>query len=388
MPRKNHGKRIGLLIETSTSFGRGLLRGISNFAREAGNWNLLLEPTGFDGSLRYLDRWALDGMLVRVHTREFADRVLDSGIPAIDLGYVIPDLFPWSIANDHAAIGRLAGEHLSERGYRNFAFCGWGPVNPWTAEWEKLRLKAFREAVSKWPGRVAVYTWPKTPDWHVCQDHLAEWIETLPRPLGLFACNDHRAREVVSALEGSSLRIPDDVALLGVDNDPMLDEIISPSISSVAPDFVTFGYRGAEMLERLMRGRLSKKTRIRIPPLGVVERESTDALATSDPAVLAAAAFIREHLEEIIQVDDLAGHTGVSRRSLEKKFRSEIGRSPAAEIQRLRLNRACDRLTYTDEVVKKIAMESGFQNIESFHRAFKKRFGQTPGSYRLEHGRR
>ncbi len=299
MPRKKIKRRIGLLIETSTSFGRGLLRGISNFSREAGDWNLLLEPTGFDGSLRYLDHWALDGMLVRVHTREFADRVLDSGIPAIDLGYVIPDLFPWSIANDHSAIGRLAGEHLSERGYRHFAFCGIWPANPWSKPIEKLRLEAFREAVAdRAAEEPAVYQWPKQlDDWHFCQDHLARWIESLPRPLALFAYADIRAREIVSALEHWRLRIPDDVALLGVDNDPMLDEIITPSISSVAPDFVTFGYRGAEMLDRLMRGRLSKKTRIRIPPLGVVERESTDALATSDPAVLAAAAFIRAHLD-------------------------------------------------------------------------------------------
>ena len=380
-------KRIGLLIETSTSFGRGLLRGISEYTRKNGDWALLLEPTGFDDSFRNLDRWALDGMLVRVHKRDLVDLVIDSGIPVIDLGYVIPDLFPWSIANDHLAIGQLAGEHLGSRGYRNFAFCGWGPANPWTAEWEKLRLAGFREAVSEWSTEVAVYQWPETADWHTCQNHLATWIESLPTPLGLFACNDHRAREVVSALEGSSRRIPEEVALLGVDNDLLLDEVIVPSLSSIAPDFVTFGYRGAEMLDRLMQGKLNRQTRIRIPPLGVVARESTDVLATSDTAIVAATAFIRAHLGDLIAVDDVARHTGISRRSLEKKFRAELQRTPSAEIRRLRLNRARDMLTFSDDAVKQIAGECGFHHLESFHRAFKERFGLTPGQYRREYRR-
>src|SRR5262249_7542138 len=186
--RRQQTKKIAILIETSTAYGRGLLRGIARSARERQPWTLYLKPSGQDGALAHLKSWNVDGLLVRVHDRRLADQVLDANLPAVDLGYVIPDLFPWRISNHQQQVGQLAADHLLARGLRHFAFCGWGPAHPAARVWENDRLYSFRQVIEARGFQVDAYQWPARKQdrgWSAAGKHLATWLSALPKPVGV-----------------------------------------------------------------------------------------------------------------------------------------------------------------------------------------------------------
>ena len=382
VPVSNEKRRIALLIETSTSFGRGLLNGISRYSRLAGNWELFFEPSGADESFQLLKRWDPHGMLVRVHNRQMGNRVLRAKIPTVDLGYVIPDFFPWSLSNDQEAVGAVAGQHLLDRGFQHFAFCGWGPNDPSAAGWESKRLKSFQLAVEE---KVDVYPWPGRADdrqWKYEQEHLAKWLLGLPKPVGVFASNDMRASHVISAARQAKIRVPEEIGLIGVDNDEVLCEVLSPTLSSVALDLEGIGMRGAELLDGLLDGKDFEGKVIRVPPLGVVARQSTNVVATDDEIVILAVRLMRDRMGQGIDIADVVDGLPVSRKTLETRFRVALNRTPLAELNRLRIERARQLLWETDWPNKEIADECGFRYLEGFHAAFRRIEGRTPGEYR------
>ena len=321
-------------------------------------------------------------MLVRVHNRRMANRILRANIPTVDLGYVIPDLFPWSLSNHQEEVGRTAGEHLLGRGFVHFAFCGWGPKDPSAADWESRRLASFREAVGE---EVIAYSWPRQSgnrSWKREQKILADWLTDLPKPVGLFASNDMRASHILSAARLAHLRIPEDIGLIGVDNDEVLCEVTSPTLSSVALNLEGIGHRGAELLDGLLDGKDFQGKAIRVPPLGVFARQSTDVVATDDELVIRAVRIMRDHFSEGIDVTTVVGALPISRKSLEVRFRKALRRTPLAELTRLRIERARDLLRDTNWPIKRIADECGFRYLENFHAAFRRVDGRTPGEYR------
>ena len=381
----NSSRHVALLIETSTSYGRGLLRGIARFAKQNERWSVFLEPSGQDGSFVNLGRWDADGLLVRVHTRRLADRIRKTGLPAVDLGYVIPDLFPWSISNHQHRVGETAAEHLLSCGLKRFGFCGWGPAHPPAKRWEPLRLEAFTKIVRRHGYEVLSYAWPKAKkdhEWGRAQPHLADWLGSLPLPVGIMACDDLRSSHLLEAARRAGLRVPKDVAIIGVDNDEMLCELSTPTLSSVALNLERIGFEGASLLDKLMQGRPYPKRPIRIPPLGVVARQSTDVIATENELVANAVRFIRAEFGNAIDVASVLTHVGVCRRTLEVHFRNELGCSPFQELQRCRLAHARSLLLETDLPVRQVAARCGFEYVENFHAVFRREFSMTPTEFR------
>ncbi|HEX7899748.1 MAG TPA: substrate-binding domain-containing protein [Planctomycetota bacterium] len=346
-------RKVGLLIDTASSYGRGLLRGIARYARLRGPWTL-----GFDAR-------DVDGVLALVRTPALARRALAAKIPYVDLDFTLPRLAPWPVRNDERAVAATAAAHLAERGFRSFAFCGWNDGS-W---WESERLDAFRKAVE---GSVAVYG----------RGSLAAWLRSLPRPCGLFACNDLRGHQVLEAARTARVRIPEDVAVIGVDDDEVLCEMSVPPLSSVGLDTIRIGFEGAALLDRLMGGGRRPRKSILIPPRGAVTRQSSDILASADPAVVAAARFTRANVHRPLAVPDLARAAGVSRKTLETRFRAALGRTPRQEILRARLERVRDLLLRTDWPLKRVAAESGFTYPEHLHAVFRRHEGVTPAGYR------
>jgi LacI family transcriptional regulator len=389
MPRsRSSPPKVAVLIETSTAYGRGLLRGISRFANAEGKWALYLKPSGKDGALKNLKDWNVDGILVRVHHRHLADQVLGAGLPVVDLGYAIPDLFPWKISNDQTLVGQAAVEHLVDCGLRNFAFCGWGPAHPTADIWERVRMESARRLLHARGFGLSVYEWPRrTADraWGAAQKHLAAWLGSLPKPVGLIAANDERALEILDAAQGAGIAVPDEIALVGVDNDEVLCEAANPSLSSVALNLERIGYEGARLLDRLMKGRSYPRRPLLIPPVRVAVRASTDVVATVDEVVAAAVRFIRKNLHRAVNVDDVLGEVHVSRKTLELRFQRELQRSPYEEIQRRRMLRVKELLSQTDWSMKRIAAECGFRHVENLYSVFRREVGRTPGKFRTEH---
>lgn len=228
----------------------------------------------------------------------------------------------------------------------------------------------------EYPGNV-------TPRWDSQQNAaVGEWLRRLPKPVGVMACVDMRAFQVIGAAETAGVLVPEEVALLGANNDAIRCDLSYPPLSSVAPNAFESGYRAAELLDRMMQGENPGPVDLRIEPLGVVTRPSSDVLAIHDPNVAAALRHIREQACQGLTVAQLSHHAHASRSQLERKFRRYLGRSPQAEIRRVQTTKIKELLRETDFPLKKIAAIAGFEHVEYMCVAFKRTTGHAPGAYR------
>ncbi len=377
--------RVALLIETSNAYGRELLHGIRAYLREHRPWSISLVEAGRGAKPpQWLQDWKGDGVIARIETPAIARAVAATGLPAVDLSAarLLPSV-PW-LETDDRAIGQMAAAHLRERGFTHLAYCGEARFN-----WSRWREAAFTAAAAAAGQTVHVFPEPEpaaAPDWSAGLAALVRWIRRLPRPVGIFTGYDIRGVQVLEACRRLGVAVPDEVAVLGVDNDELLCDLADPPLSSVQPDTRRTGYEAAALLERLMSGEAVRPDGRLFPPLGVVTRRSTDVVAVEDPAVSAAVRFIREHACDGIGVGDVLRKVAVSRRVLEGRFRRLLGCSPHDQIQRVKLDRVKRMLLETDLPLSVIAERAGFAHVEYLSVAFKKQVGVPPSEYRA--GRR
>jgi LacI family transcriptional regulator len=378
-------REVALLIETSNGYARGLLNGIIAYIREHERWSVYLGEHGRgDDPPRWLRSWRGDGIIARIENDRIASAVVDSGLPTVDVSAarkVAP--LPW-VETDDRAIADSAARHLLERNFRQLAFCGDDRFN-----WSRWRCEHFQRAAREAGVACSVYkpTARARRDWDAMEDQIGRWLLSLPRPVGVMACYDIRARHVLDACRRVGLAVPDEVAVVGVDNDEFLCHLSDPPLSSIAPDTRRTGYEAAALLDRLMSGRERQRGQaIFVQPLGVVTRRSTDVFALGDPDVSGAVRFIREHACDGIAVKDLLAEVPLSRRVLEGRFRKLLGRTPHDEIARVRLERVVQLLRETQLPLAEVARRSGFRNAEYLGTAFRREFGTSPNAYRQRGG--
>ncbi len=387
---------VALLIETSRAYGRGLLEGIASYSRAHGPWAIYCpERSLADDVPRWLPGWRGHGIIARVETRSLAAAIQATGLPAVDLRGKLDLPFPLIETNDRL-VAHLAAEHLLERGFRHFAYCGFAGVN-----YSARRLKYFPTWLAERGFRCHIYPPPDAPapslddDRVVTQleqeahgllyeDQLAAWVASLPRPIGIMACNDIRGQQVLNACRAIGVQVPDEVAVVGVDNDQLLCELSDPPLSSVMPDTRRIGYEAAALLNRMMQGDPPPQGKIFIEPAGIIARQSTDVTAIDDPHVAQAVRFIRQHACHGITVEDVLDHVGISRAALDRRFTALLHRTPKAEILRVRLARIEDLLVHTDLTLPAIAELAGFKHVEYMCTVFKQKTGRTPGQHRRE----
>lgn len=375
--------RVALIVESSTPFGRQVLHGIARYVRSHQPWSIFLEQREF-GAMPpgWLLRRRWDGIISRPTDRRLADAFRRMRVPVVDLNSLHSDLRLPRIRSDNRAIGRLGAEHLLERGFRDFGFCGY------SVEWSALRREGFVGALdqprcscqvyeSAWRGR-------NMPEWDEEQDRIARWIQALPKPCGLLACNDPRGQQVMDACRRVDVAVPEAVAVVGVDNDEVLCELCDPPLSSIVPNPQRIGYEAASMLAALMAGGSPREPEILVEPIGVVTRQSSDVSAVEDPDIAAAMRYIRDHATEGCTVQDVLGHAAMGRSCLERRFRKYLGRSPQAEINLVRIKRIKQLLADTELSLNRIAELVGFEHPEYMSVVFKRETGQTPGQYRRE----
>jgi LacI family transcriptional regulator len=375
---------VALLIESSHGYGRALLQGIMQYLREHGPWSVYFQPRGLeDQPPDWLKVWRGDGILVRVEDRAMARAVYQTGLPAVNLRVPFPDLPLPVVGLNNPALGELAFRHLCDRGFKHFAFCG---IPRGRYSWMDERREFFEKSVRDAGGECHTFLGPKRREqplsWEEEQEQIAGWIRTLPKPVGLMAGNDDRGLEVLEACHRAGVLVPDEVAVIGVDNDEFLCNLSNPPMSSISPNAQRIGYAAAVLLSRLMAGARPPKKPLLLPPGSVIARQSTDVLATDDRDLAAAIRHIREHACEGLRLKEYFKASRLSRRELERRMRKLLGRSPKEEILRIQLDRAKELLTETVLPAAAIAQKCGFSQPRYFNQVFHGKVGLPPVAYR------
>jgi LacI family transcriptional regulator len=372
--------RVALDVETSLVYGRRILEGVSRYLRANRPWSIYLEQHELGSDLPgLLRRWTGDGIITRQATPESAKLLKRRRLAAVDLSDIHPHLGMLRICSADLAIGRLAAEHLLERGFQSFACAGFSGEN-----WSRRRSDGFIGEVGHAGYECSTYESPRAGlrVWKQDQKRLVEWLHELKKPVGVFATNDLRGQHVLDACARENVAVPEQMAVIGVDNDELLCGLCNPPLSSVIPNPERIGFEAAGWLDRMMRGESPAESLIEIPPQGISVRQSSDAFAVADPVVAAALRFIRERACDGASVQDVLDHLRVSRSWLERNFRKLLNRSPQAEIRNVQIKRCKELLRTTALSLEKIAALAGFEHPEYMSVVFKRETGDTPGHYR------
>jgi LacI family transcriptional regulator len=375
MPQKgNPARRIVAILERADMTWLGeVSRGISAFASAKAVWQLTFaQPT--DGLLISLQNRKPDGLILgpiqREHGMDAAAAVAGRCVGVVGWPRSANDGFA-TFDSDDQRVGELAARHFLQKGFREFAFVGDG------ATWSSARATGLERELRKAGHRSAQFQLPGA---------IAQ-LTTLSRPLAIFTCDDRCARAIAQICRTQRIDIPQEVAILGVGNDELECELCDPSLSSIAIPWRRIGYDAASTLDRIIDGQTPESSTFLVPPSGVIERQSTDTIALSDPHVAAALRFIREHAHARTTVADVVRKVPIGRRSLEKRFRAILKRTPLEEIRRVRIERAKQLLATTNLSIPEVAGRSGFGRSTWFSEAFHELVGSSPIEYRRRYHR-
>lgn len=379
---------VALLVETSRAYGRGLCRGIAAFAHAHGEWNFVLQERDLRGGIPdWMPNWRGDGILCRLFAPGFAELMANAPCPVVDIfGRIRHPEIPF-LDTDADAVAETAVRFFLNAAFDRFAFCGYPGL--WFSD---ERGNAFEERLQKLGFVPAVYHPPlvwKSQDVAARESmhpggspELELWIKSLPPRTAILACNDVRAQQLLAVAARVGRRVPDDLAVMGVDDDEVICELTNPRLTSIRPDTHGLGYTAAYWLHLLMQGSPLPKRSLSVPPLGITERASTDVIASNDPLFVEAARFIRSNVKSGIDAKAVVDQVGCSRSTLEGRFRSLLGRSIKDEITRVRIMRARILLRETRMTVEQIAAACGFATASHFSRVFKESENITPGRFR------
>ena len=359
-------------------YEHGIARGVVRYAKQQTDWRLYGYGWMFR-PLADLEYWEGDGIISRVESTADAERLSSLGLPIVD----VAGAYTWAgfheVNNDDYETGRRAACYLLSCGFKRFGFCGVRSTG-----WSDKRRQGFEDAVTGTAQSTAVFE-ETLPWWERLEnsEHLGDWLTGLSFPIGIFACNDTAGVKLTELCRKLAIPVPDGVAILGVDNEDILCELSLPSLSSIELDCYGIGLRAAGLLDEILSGEKWEEYRpILVPPKDLIERESTLVFATDDPVAKRAVQYIRSHATEGINVSDILKVVPASRRSLENRFKAEIGRTLHDEITRVRMNHAKGLLRSTDMIVATVAAESGFGTLQRFHSIFKKETDMTPAVFR------
>jgi LacI family transcriptional regulator len=371
-------RRVALLMDIRTAYDHGVARGILRFARECGTWRLFGQGWTL-AQIRDPRMWDGHGIITRVHQPGEVPALLARGVPVVDVCRSSPHPKIHSAANDDEATGRIAGEHFLAAGHRLFAYCG-APEGSWS----QRRCQGFASVVGLDQATITTFQRPRTW-WHRSgrvPAVLKQWVRRLERPIAILAGDDAIGVKLTQACGELGIKVPEEVAIVGVDNEEVLCEMANPPLSSIPCDTERMGYEAARLLDRLMKSRDGKTEHVVVPPLPIMVRGSSDRFATDDEAVLSALRLIHQGDNPAIRVPQVVAATGLSRRALELRFRRELDRTILDEIRRTRLQRACRLLTTTTQPVAKIALRCGFSTPQRFHAVFRAQFAMSAIEFR------
>lgn len=376
--------QVAVCVDKSRNYGRKILQGVADYTEVAGPWSLDVDPEATGSySTDWIENWRGEGILAFVESQATAKRLIASQIPCVEVfghhfGLKLPQ-----VGNDDEAVGQMAGNHLLSCRFKHYAFCGYE-----NEKWSERRRTGFERVVKESGFEVEHFFSPRRrstlAEGQADRDRLIQWLSDLPKPTAIMACSDRQGQRILSACRYLELTSPEEVAVIGVDNDEETCRLSDPPLSSVKDDARKVGYEAARILDELMAdpARSEEKFPILIPPLGIAVRRSTEITAVDDPLIQSVMRFIREHACTGLRVVDLTEQFSVSRSVLYRRFKDALDRSPHEEILRVQLGRAKRLLDESDFTLERIAELCGFQHTEYLGVAFKRELGLTPGEYR------
>ncbi|HWL07991.1 MAG TPA: DNA-binding transcriptional regulator [Planctomicrobium sp.] len=373
-------KDVALLIETSNRYGREIVLGAYDFARECGTWTVHVSEHGRNEFGRDWQHAACcDGVIIRIETNANAEKARRLNRPIVNVSSLglMPEFV--NFVADSMAIGRLAGQHLTERGFSNLAFIGLKDV-PWSDQRQTGFLGYLREAGLD--GEIFLFSSRDLQQWDRERASLTRWLSHLPRPVGIMVGTDSIGQYLLQVCHDHGLRVPDDVAVIGVNNDELFCESCTPPMSSVILNGRQAGYEAASALNDIMNGKHVPPGVRAVAPVGVATRPSTDFTAVADDQVAAAVRYIREHACRGISVDDVVTAAHLSRSALERRFRKVLNCTLHDQIQKVRIMHVQTMLIQTKLSLKEIAFRTGFEHPEYLTVAFKRLTGLPPSEFR------
>lgn len=368
--------RVAVFVETSTGYGRRIFRGIADYLRVHEPWTLRhAEPSPTAVSKDELR--TCDGVIAMANTGKVAETLGECAIPIVNVsgrqgGLAFPSVLP-----DDDAVGVMAARHLLDLGFERFGFYGMADHHA-----SNRRRTGFIRTIEQAGYQCHRREPPSSASWEELHEGGMAWLNTFDWPCGVMSFADRWASELFAVAAEMELPIPEKLAVVGVDDDELLCETMMPALSSVDSNATQIGFLAAQMLDRLMRREAVADQHLTVEPRQVVGRASTDVVAIHDDAVARAVRFMHANAAEPINVEDVVPISGVSRRSLERRFRMALGRTPRQHLQVVKVDRAKKLLAETDWSMARVASSCGIEHAEHLSRFFRRETGQSPSEYR------
>lgn len=378
--------KIILLIDFTEDYGKSLLKGVTKYSKENGPWLFCRMPLQYredlsmDNLIQFAKDWKADGIIAQFYNHADIKKLVETKIPVIVEDFKERfEEFP-NITGDYFETGKMGAKYFINKGYKNFAFYGFNNI-----VWSRERGEGFEDYIKNYGGKVHFFNPKKISSrelWYYKPSALSKWLTSLPKPIAIMACDDERAQNITDACRLIKIKIPDEISVLGVDNDELTCNLSDPPLSSIGLGVEQGGYEAAKLMRLLIENKDQKPYDIIVKPTTIFKRQSTDICATTDKQIALALNFIHQNIENNINVEDVLKKVSISRRGLEKRFLDVTGSAVYKYICHLRIQKFSDKLLESEKSINEIAIEIGFNDNKNLSRLFKQINNCTPLQYR------
>jgi LacI family transcriptional regulator len=378
--------RVIFLTDLSEEYAKNLLKGIVRYSKEHDPWVLCKMPFSYrvehevEGVLQWAKEWKADGIIAQFYNTDQVGIFKKNGISAIAQDFKSRFTEIPNITGAHHQTGRMGADYFIRKGFKNFAFYGFKDI-----VWSSERCEGFRNEISKYDLDKHFYEYQNTELkelWYYESAPLVAWLKMLPKPIAMMACDDNQGQHIAEICKQCGLKIPEEIALLGVDNDEVICTLSDPPLSSINQAVEKGGYEAAELMDKMIRNPQKQYGDVVVHPTHIITRQSTDIFATTDKYISAVLKFIHQNTDKKLNIDQITRMAPLSRRLLENRFKQEIGLPIYSYIMNLRIEKFAHKLIETDAPIVEITHEMEFSDYKNIARLFKKIKGITPSEYR------